>query len=119
MKGKAASPDATAHISGQSNEPMARPAHNLTADEVALELDTNPTGGLSVDEAAQRLGKYGPNDLGQEKGVSAVAIFMQQIFNSMTLVCLSFYKQPKINSNTDMLGPSPRPCRQFCYQGLD
>lgn len=88
MNGKTGSEDVAAHVSGQSNEPISRPAHSLTADEVAVELDTNQSQGLSADEAAQRLHKYGPNNLGQEKGVSAVAIFMQQIFNSMTLVLL-------------------------------
>lgn len=73
-------------VSGQANEPMSLPAHALASDVVARELNANPSAGLSAEEAASRLLKYGSNDLGQEKRVSAVSVFAQQIFNSMTLV---------------------------------
>jgi magnesium-transporting ATPase (P-type) len=86
MKGDKVQPDDSHHVSGQSNEHMTRPAHALTSAQVADELQANTNNGLSSEEAATRLTKYGSNDLGEEKGVSAFSIFVQQIFNSMTLV---------------------------------
>src|SRR5687767_3205821 len=91
MKGAQVQQDASHHVSGQSNEPMTRPAHALTSKEVASELQTNASSGLSSAEAASRLVKYGSNDLGEEKRVSALSIFVQQIFNSMTLVCRNYH----------------------------
>lgn len=89
MKGNIDQQDAVSHVSGQSNDPMTRPAHALTVNAVAEELKTSLANGLSTDDASGRLTQYGLNDLGEEKGVSAVSIFAQQIFNSMTLVCSS------------------------------
>lgn len=86
MKGSQVNQNESLHVSGQSNEPMTRPAHALTVDAVATELTTNQVNGLSAGEALSRLTRYGSNDLGQEKGVSAFSVFAQQIFNSMTLV---------------------------------
>ncbi|OAA60643.1 sodium transport ATPase 5 [Cordyceps fumosorosea ARSEF 2679] len=82
------SPAAAAHASGQSNIPMSRPAHSLAGEEVLKELRTDPSSGLSADEAAQRLASAGRNELEQKKGVQPLKIFIEQIFNAMTLVLL-------------------------------
>ena len=74
------------HVSGQSNQPMSKPAHALTYGQVAQELSTNTLAGLDAEEAAERLIKYGKNDLGEEKGVQPLKIFIAQIANAMTLV---------------------------------
>lgn len=74
------------HISGQSNEPFSHPAHALSFNEVARQLQTNTTTGLSADEAAQRLIKYGPNNLGKDKGVQPLQILIAQVANAMSAV---------------------------------
>ncbi|EHK18952.1 cation transporting ATPase [Trichoderma virens Gv29-8] len=77
-----------AHVSGQSNKPMSQPAHSLTAEQVLLELQANASSGLSADEAVRRIKELGLNELEQQKGVQPVKIFLEQIFNAMTLVLL-------------------------------
>ncbi|KAH8884167.1 cation transporting ATPase [Thozetella sp. PMI_491] len=76
------------HISGQSNRPLSRPPHALTAEQVVQELETSPIDGLSQTTAAQRLQEHGPNDLGDGEGVSPLKIIMAQIANAMTLVLI-------------------------------
>jgi magnesium-transporting ATPase (P-type) len=75
------------HVSGQANEPLSRPAHALDSERVVHELETNVTTGLTPEVAAKRLVKYGSNDLGKEKGVQPLQIFIAQIVNAMSLVC--------------------------------
>lgn len=77
------------HVSGQSNEPLSLPAHCLPVARVAEELQAETTTGLSSDEAAARLNKYGANDLGKEKGVQPLEILVAQVVNAMTLVSIS------------------------------
>lgn len=77
------------HVSGQSNQPLSRPPHSLSAEQVLEELRSNSTTGLSPDEVPQRLDEYGPNELEQNKGVRPIKIFLEQIFNAMTLVGLA------------------------------
>jgi magnesium-transporting ATPase (P-type) len=77
---------AEGHVSGQANEPMSLPAHSLSSVQVAQELRTETTRGLSSDDAAARLAKYGLNNLGEEKGVNALEILVAQVANAMTLV---------------------------------
>lgn len=78
---------AAIHFSGQSNTPMSRPAHSMSSDDVIKELKTDPSVGLSSNEAAERLATAGRNELEQKKGVQPLKIFIEQIFNAMTLVC--------------------------------
>ncbi|KAG5986882.1 hypothetical protein E4U43_005305, partial [Claviceps pusilla] len=73
------------HTSGQSNKPLSRPAHGLSWEEVLRELDADASQGLSAADAAERLVRYGANELKQRKGVQPFAILMQQILNAMTL----------------------------------
>lgn len=75
-----------AHVSGQSNSPLSRPAHALSSHDVAQELSADAVDGLSPTEARTRLEKYGPNDLGEAEGVQPLRIIVAQIANAMTMV---------------------------------
>lgn len=78
------------HVSGQSNKPLSRPPHSLEAAQVLEELHVDVTNGLDPDDAVRRLAELGRNELRQQKGVQPLKIFLEQIFNAMTLVsCLS------------------------------
>jgi magnesium-transporting ATPase (P-type) len=76
-----------AHISGQSNKPLSKPAHALTSDEVLKELQAHSNDGLSPEEAAKRLEEYGKNELDNGPGVNPTKILVRQIANAMMLVC--------------------------------
>jgi magnesium-transporting ATPase (P-type) len=89
MGGKTAQQIALAdHVSGQCNTPLSKPAHSLSSHVVLEELRENPSRGLTAAEAADRLLTHGPNQLKEKKGVQPIAIFIEQIFNAMTLVSL-------------------------------
>lgn len=75
---------------------MSQPAHSLTAEQVLAELQANPSSGLSADEAAGRLKELGPNELKRQKGVQPLKIFLEQIFNAMTLVRHSYSPVMKV-----------------------
>ncbi|KAK4233809.1 hypothetical protein C8A03DRAFT_38457 [Achaetomium macrosporum] len=75
-------------VSGQSNRPLSRPAHALTYEQLAAELDVDVLCGLTADEAKVRLQQYGRNDLGEEEGVQPLKIVVAQIANAMTLVLI-------------------------------
>lgn len=77
-----------AHASGQSNEPMSKPAHALSIQQIVDELDANTLDGLSEAEANIRLEKYGKNDLGEAEGAQPIKIIIAQIANAMTLVLI-------------------------------
>ncbi|OHW98371.1 potassium sodium efflux p-type fungal-type transporter [Colletotrichum incanum] len=76
------------HVSGQSNKPISRPAHALTAEQVVQELRANPDDGLTSEDAKARLDEYGRNEFGEEAGVQPLKIFIGQIANAMTLVLI-------------------------------
>lgn len=78
------------HISGQSNEPLSKPAHALPYSSVIEETKANAEDGLTEAEAKSRLERYGRNELGDAGGVQPLKILIGQIANAMTLVrCLS------------------------------
>lgn len=77
---------AEAYLSGQSNEPMSRPAHALTFKQVVDELGANTINGLTEAEANMRLENYGRNDLGEAEGTHPIKIIIAQIANAMTMV---------------------------------
>lgn len=60
----------------------------LTGENVVLHLEANTKTGLTPSEASSRLASSGRNELEQKKGVQPVKIFIEQIFNAMTLVLL-------------------------------
>ncbi|KAM0227008.1 hypothetical protein ACHAPO_011887 [Fusarium lateritium] len=76
------------HVSGQCNKPLSQPPHSLTSREVLHELGTDPETGLTPEEIPKRLQSMGPNELEQKKGVQPLKIFLEQIFNAMTLVLI-------------------------------
>jgi Na+-exporting ATPase len=77
------------HVSGQSNEPMSRPAHALSFEAVVEELKTDTMHGLSTADAKERHEKFGNNDLGEADGVQPLKIVIAQVANAMTLVSLN------------------------------
>ncbi|KAK4163745.1 sodium transport ATPase 5 [Cladorrhinum sp. PSN259] len=83
---KDSSSPAGLHVSGQANEPLSRPAHCLSSTQVAQELQSHPTQGLTSEEATARLARYGANDLGKGKKVKPLEILLLQIFNPMSLI---------------------------------
>lgn len=74
------------HVSGQANSPMTAPAHSLTFDQVAQELQANLDDGLTDAEAKKRLEEHGRNEFGDQEGVQPLRIFIGQIANALTLV---------------------------------
>ncbi|CAN8100559.1 unnamed protein product [Discula destructiva] len=84
IKGKEG--DLEGHVSGQSNNPISRPAHALPYNQVAEELTSDYDDGLSVDDAQRRLDEYGRNVLGDSEGASPLKIMVAQVSNAMTLV---------------------------------
>jgi Na+-exporting ATPase len=80
------SPSLEGHTSGQANEPLSKPAHALTFQQVIEETHCNADDGLTTVEAKSRLERWGSNDLGDAGGVSPGKILLRQIANSMTLV---------------------------------
>ncbi|MFH0847226.1 MAG: HAD-IC family P-type ATPase, partial [Chloroflexota bacterium] len=61
--------------------------HSLGVDKVLASLDA-VTGGLSRDEARERLAKYGPNELTEKHKVKAWAIFLEQFKNILVIILL-------------------------------
>jgi P-type Na+/K+ transporter len=76
------------HISGQSNEPLSKPAHALEREIVGKELNSHTVDGLTLQEAKARLEKYGRNELDDGPGVQPFKILLNQVANAMMLVRL-------------------------------
>jgi Na+-exporting ATPase len=79
-------PSLEGHKSGQSNDPLSKPAHALAFAEVVEQAKCDPDDGLATSETKSRLEKFGDNDLGDDGDVSAGKIMLRQIANAMTLV---------------------------------
>jgi Ca2+-transporting ATPase len=60
----------------------------LPVDETLKELDSSPEG-LSQDEAARRLERFGPNTLREEKRISPWEIFLGQFKNFLILLLIA------------------------------
>lgn len=86
--GKPKSVPLDGHVSGQSNKPLSQPPHSLTLEQTVSELKTETWNGLNDAEAKRRLDEYGPNELGEMEGVSAIKILIAQVANAMTLVLI-------------------------------
>ena len=78
----------SAHVSGQANRPLTKPAHALSYEAVVSEIKANADDGLTEQEAQRRLDKFGPNELGSDDGVQLLKILARQVANAMTLVGL-------------------------------
>lgn len=87
--GKEKQPSAVeAHVSGQANTPLSRPAHSLPSDQVVTEIGANADDGLTDTEAKSRLEQHGPNVLDEGEGVQPLKILIRQVANAMTLVLI-------------------------------
>lgn len=86
--GKPADAGLDAHVSGQSNNPLTKPAHALGWKDVAQELKADIDDGLTASDASERLNKVGRNELGDAKGVNPGKILTRQIANAMTMVLI-------------------------------
>ncbi|KAL4794409.1 hypothetical protein BDV19DRAFT_390249 [Aspergillus venezuelensis] len=69
-------------------QPLSRPAHALSYEDILNELKVNSEEGLSGAEAKKRLELYGPNELEGGEGVSLAKIVIRQIANAMMLVLI-------------------------------
>ncbi|KAK4664697.1 P-type ATPase [Podospora pseudopauciseta] len=76
------------HISGQSNKPLSRPAHALSHQQVAHELNADTLSGLTAAEAQSRIKEFGRNELGEGEGVQPLKIVIAQVANAMTMVLI-------------------------------
>lgn len=77
---------------GATEQPLSKPAHALSYEDVLRELAVNSEEGLTNAEVKQRLSKYGSNELEGGEGVSMVKIVIRQIANAMMLVSLLLSK---------------------------
>lgn len=62
--------------------------HALHLDEVAHRLDTNIDIGLTLEQAAVRLGDIGPNTISEKRGKSHLLMFLSQFTNPLVVVLL-------------------------------
>jgi len=60
--------------------------YTLSADKCTRRLGVDPTTGLGTNESAQRLEKYGPNELAEAKKESAIKAFLRQYHSLMQIV---------------------------------
>ena len=65
-----------------------RPAFTLTPDEVLTRADVDARAGLSVDEAATRTERYGPNKFAEGKKEPGWQVFLRQYHDLMQIVLL-------------------------------
>ena len=63
--------------------------HLLSVAEAARRLDTDAAQGLSLEEAAGRLQRHGPNELQGSAGRSPLGILLDQVRATMVLVLLA------------------------------
>ena len=62
--------------------------HALSREDVAQELQVEPDRGLTSDEAAERLDRYGPNRFAEAKAESRLHAFLRQYQDPMQIVLL-------------------------------
>ncbi|HWP57708.1 MAG TPA: cation-translocating P-type ATPase [Candidatus Acidoferrales bacterium] len=63
--------------------------HAIEIGALLKELDTDPRQGLSAEEAARRLEKYGYNELKEEDRASPLALFLNQFKNTLIVILLA------------------------------
>src|SRR3954449_3227628 len=83
MEGPMTTKDAPISVVQHSHDPVA-----AAAGEVARDLDVDPERGLSSEEAASRLSKFGPNELAGGKQEPAWRAFLRQYEDFMQLILL-------------------------------
>jgi hypothetical protein len=60
-------------------ETPARPWHALAAETAAAELKSDPAHGISPADAAERLGRLGPNELVEKPRPGFLALLLEQL----------------------------------------
>ncbi|MBO0731699.1 MAG: hypothetical protein J2P57_20740, partial [Acidimicrobiaceae bacterium] len=73
----------------QTAEIIPVPPFAREATEVMAELGTDPTAGLSSQEAAHRLTRFGPNQVTSEKPPSIWAVALQQLREPMNIMLVA------------------------------
>ena len=63
--------------------------HSQELQEIIRSLDVNPETGLTDQEVAQRLGKYGVNRLVEEKEIRFLGIFKEEVTEPMILLLIA------------------------------
>ncbi|HIK12949.1 MAG TPA: cation-translocating P-type ATPase [Oscillatoriaceae cyanobacterium M33_DOE_052] len=63
--------------------------HALTASDTVQALDTDVNSGLNAEEIAQRLGRYGPNQIEDKGGRTPLQILVEQFTNVMLLMLMA------------------------------
>ena len=63
--------------------------HSLPADEAIARLGTDQAGGLSEEEAEQRLGKFGRNEIPSGKKVSPLKLLLEQFTDPLVLILIA------------------------------
>ena len=66
---------------------MPEPWWNLSHSETAKKLETGPEG-LSNEESAERLERYGPNELVETARTSPLKIFLRQFLSLMVIILI-------------------------------
>lgn len=94
----------TEQAGGQHVQPLSKPAHALTYDDILRELQVNSEEGLSAAEAKKRLELHGPNELEGGEGVSLAKIVIRQIANAMMLVSYPPLWLNTFSLDIDMVG---------------
>src|SRR5688572_12680799 len=74
--------------SASAGSPGVEPWHSLGLEEVASTLDTSLTAGLSPEEAARRLARFGPNELEAAQGASPWRLLLDQLKNVLIVILL-------------------------------
>ena len=62
---------------------------SISAEETLKNLNTDENKGLSSEEAAKRLEKYGPNSLGEEKKIPLWKRFLSQFADAMVIILIA------------------------------
>ena len=62
--------------------------HSLAVGDALANLSADPANGLSQEEAAKRLERFGPNELSQEERASALAMFLGQFKNILIIILI-------------------------------
>ncbi|KAK4502007.1 hypothetical protein PRZ48_007818 [Zasmidium cellare] len=81
-----ATPSLNTTLGDVTDENIHRHAHTLTTEQVETLLGTDTENGLSSDEAARRLERYGQNYLKSSGGFTWWDILIRQVSNSLTIV---------------------------------
>jgi Mg2+-importing ATPase len=92
----------TNRANGVRDSEDGRPFWSLSASQVLVELQSKPEG-LTSAEAAERLGRYGPNRLRPKKSSSGLVLFLGQFRSPITLILigaalLSFFLRDATNA---------------------